>query len=120
MTRTIIHDKLPEFSRKTKSILDDALREASSDALRDARTHAPYLKGGLRSDSDTKSVGNLKWRISFWKEYARFQEFGGDDKRKIRNYTWPNVGAHFLKNAGDEQVKRLKLLIKKHAMRVRV
>jgi hypothetical protein len=115
----IVNNKLPEFTRSMKNVMDDAMKEAASDGIRDAKDHAPFLHGDLRADSDVKKISNLKWRISFWAEYARFQEFGGDSKRKVKNYTWPGVGAHFLKNAGDEQVNKLKMIYKKHALRAR-
>lgn len=115
-----IVNKLPQFRKNMLSVFDDALREGSRDILIDAKEKAPYKKGGLRSDSLVKQVGLLKWRVSFYKEYARYQEFGGDDKRTVKNYTTTGTGKHYLKDSGDAMVKKLKSIIKKHNTRIKV
>jgi hypothetical protein len=38
--------------------------------------------------------------------YARYQEFGGDGRRVVRNYTTPGTHAHYLKQSGDAVSKR--------------
>lgn len=117
----IIIDKMPRFKSSLNDVLNDALREGARDILIDAKTKAPFKKGGLRSDTETKGIGKLKWQVSFFKEYARFQEFGGDSKRKVRNYSTPGTGKAYLKNAGDNVSKnRMLEIIKKHLMRARV
>ncbi len=115
-----VNDKLPAFKRSLDNVLDDAFREAARDLLINAKTRAPFDKGGLRSDTEIKKVKERHYRVSFWKEYARFQEFGGDSKRKVRNYKTSGTGKGFLKKSGDEQAKKLNLIIRKHTQRVRV
>lgn len=115
----IIIDKMPAFTRSLYNVLDDALRESGRDVLINARTKAPFDKGGLRSDSDVSSQGRLTQRISFWKEYARFQEFGGDGNRTVRNYSHSGTGSHYLKDSGDEQAKKMPMILRKHAQRAR-
>lgn len=115
-----VNDKLPAFKRSLYNVLDDAFKEAARDVLINAKTKAPFDKGGLRSDVEVKKVLPLHYRISFWKEYARFQEFGGDSKRKVKNYKTSGTGKGFLKTAGDEQAKKLDMTIRKHAQRARV
>jgi hypothetical protein len=112
-------DKLPSFSRSAYEVLNDALKEGGRDILINARTRAPYDKGGLRADSIVESVGILKQRVSFWKEYARYQEFGGDSKRRVRHYSTSGTGAHYLKTAGDIQRDKMNAVFKKHAGRAR-
>jgi hypothetical protein len=114
-----IKDRLPQFSRSLYSVFNDAYREASTDTLINAKIKAPYHKGGLRADSNNKQMSILHWRVSFWKEYARFQEFGGDGRRKVRNYTTAGTDKGFLRTAGDEQAGKLTMTLKKHAMRAR-
>lgn len=114
-----IKNKMPTFERSAFDVLDDALKEGARDGLISAKEHAPFDKGGLRGNTDITRQGAHGWRISFWIEYARFQEFGGDSKRSVRNYTTGGTGAHYLKNAGDEQVAKLKTLFKKHGGRAR-
>lgn len=120
MSRVTIDDRLPAFKMKLRNAYDDALGETAKDALIDAKNHAPYAKGGLRREASAEQVVSLKWRISFWIEYARFQEFGGDSRRRVRNYTTAGTGAHFLKNAGDKATDKLRSTLMKHGLRVRV
>lgn len=114
-----VDNKLPSFTRNMYVTLNTALADASRDVLIDAKTNAPFRKGQLRGDSSFKDVGILKWRISFFKEYARFQEFGGDGKRVVRNYTTAGTGRDYLKNAGDKQRIKLIATLKKHLSIVR-
>jgi hypothetical protein len=116
---TIINDKMPSFTRSLYNVLDDALREGARDTLINAKDKAPFSKGGLRSESEVKKNTNLSWRISFWIEYARFQEFGGDSKRRVRKYSHSGTGAHFLKNSGDEQATKMNMILRKHSQRAR-
>lgn len=116
---TIIRDRLPQFRGNLNLVLDDAFREGSRDILIKAKTKAPFLKGGLRKDTGIKRVSNLKWRVSFWSEYARYQEFGGDSKRTIRRYSTAGTGKHYLREAGDEVATKFKLTVRKHAARAR-
>jgi hypothetical protein len=115
----IIHDRLPQFKGKLNLVLDDAFREGSRDILIKAKTKAPFLKGGLRKDTDVSKVEAFKWRVSFWSEYARYQEFGGDSKRRVRRYSTAGTGSHYLKNAGDEIASKFKMTVRKHTARVR-
>jgi len=113
----MIIDKMPQFKQSMYSKMNDALREGARDTLINAKTKAPFDKGGLRAETEIKQAGVLKWRVTFWKEYARFQEFGGDKKRRIRNYTTPGTSKGFLKSSGDEQAKKITATFKKHAGR---
>lgn len=115
-----ISNKLPAFKRSLDNVLDDAFREAARDTLINAKNKAPFDKGGLRSETEIKKVRTGHYRVSFWKEYARFQEFGGDSKRKVRNYKTSGTGKGFLKKAGDEQAIKLNMIVRKHVQRVRV
>ncbi len=112
-------DKLPMFSVSAKRVLDDALREGARDTLIAAKTKAPFKAGQLRGDTEVKAVGKLTWRVSFFKEYARFQEFGGDGKRTVRNYSASGTGKAYLKSSGDEQARRINMIFMKHGKRAR-
>jgi len=118
MTVRVIN-RLPQFSRSAESVLNDALREGASDILLNAKNKAPFRKGGLRSDTWIKSPSKLVQRVSFWKEYARFQEFGGDGRRVVKKYTTAGTGKAYLKTAGDNVVRRMPSILKKHAGRAR-
>ena len=136
-----ITDKMPQFKRSMESVFNDALREGARDILINAKTKAPHNKGGLRSDTDIRNISHLKWRISFWKEYAGAQEAGQMTVRKnraltfdggktfftlkkgiykFRKYTTPSTGKAFLKTAGDDIRLKLDGIFKKHAQRAKV
>ena len=119
MSKVTIDDRLPQFSRSLENMLDSALRSGARDILIDAKNNAPFKKGHLRSDSSVKKNERLSYRISFFKEYARFQEFGGDGKRTVRNYTTAGTRKRYLSRAGDDGVKRLQRTIKTYAKRAR-
>lgn len=116
----VVVNKLPKFQKSVHSVLNDALGEGARDGHIKAKTTAPFDKGPLRADSDHRMIIPLLWRISFWKEYARFQEFGGDSKRRVRNYSTSGTGKGFLKSAGDEQADKIVMKFKKHSVRVKV
>ena len=113
-----IDDRLPEFAQLSKAVLADALQEGARDILEAAKTKAPFLKGGLRRQSGISVPDRLKRRISFDVEYARYQEFGGDSRRRVRKYTTPGTGAHYLESSGDDVAKRMPFILKKHSSRI--
>jgi len=119
MNKVTVNDKMPQFKRSLYNVLDDAIREAGRDTLIKAKNNAPFAKGDLRKNSIVDKVVPLKYRVSFWIEYARYQEFGGDSKHTIRKYTTGGTGKHYLKRAGDEEAKKLTMTIKKHTQRAR-
>lgn len=113
-------DNLPRFRNSVVNVLDDAISEAARDTLITSRRRAPFSKGPLRSSSETHRVKLLHHRVSYWLEYARYQELGGTATRRIRHYTTAGTGKGFLKKSGDEQVRKLNMTLRKHAMRARV
>lgn len=114
-------NKLPAYKVRLYQVLDDAVRETSLDILIKSKNKAPYGEtGDLRADTEHKQIVPMKWRVSYFKEYARFQEFGGDSTRRVRNYTTPGTGKAFLKSSGDQAVINLKANVKKHSVRARV
>lgn len=116
-----VENKLPLFSTQVSIVMSDAMREGARDTLVNSRTKAPFRKGHLRAESDTYMIGTpLSWRISYWVPYARFQEKGGDSRRRVRNYSTPGTGAHFLKSAGDSTAARIRIIFIKHSGRIRV
>lgn len=117
MTVKVI-DNMPQFKVQLYMKLNDAVQEAASDTIENARVKAPFKEGVLRADKRVLHPQRLVYRVEFDAPYARFQEFGGDGTRKVRNYTTPGTGAHFLKTAGDEQYVKLIAKVKKHLERV--
>lgn len=115
----MIDNRLPQFQLSARKVLGDALKEGAKDTLITARKKAPFKKGHLRSGSDFKQNAPLVERITFWEEYARFQEFGGDGKRTVKRYSTSGTGKGYLKKSGDAQAKKLVLTFAKHGKRAR-
>lgn len=115
-----IEDYIERFGRSAINELDNAVREGAVNILVASKGKAPFDKGGLRSDTETKQIKKMHWRVSYWKEYARFQEFGGDKKRIVRNYTTAGTGKHYLSKAGDDETNNLKARLRVYAQRARV
>ena len=117
--KVIIEDNMNSFVASAHGVMDDAVREGARDILVAAKTKAPLDKGGLRSDTAIKRIGAIIYRVSFFKEYARYQEFGGDANRTVRRYTTPGTGKHYLKSSGDAVADRLRSIFRKHGGRAR-
>jgi hypothetical protein len=122
MNNVRIINKLPQFTKSMESVLGDALREGARDILIGAKTKAPFQKDGLRSDTEITSPKKLTQRVSFYKEYAGYQEFGQrrDGSHKVKKYTTAGTGKHYLKDAGDKVVTRMPGILKKHGLRAKV
>lgn len=118
MSRVIIDDKMPQFKRSNLAMLETALRDGAAQILVKAKTKAPHDKGGLRSDSLARKAGVLHQRVEFNTEYARYQEFGGDNKRTVRKYTTGGTGKHYLRNSGDSVAKDMTRIISKYTKRI--
>jgi hypothetical protein len=119
MNHVTVNDKLPTFSKSAKAVLSDVLKEGARDILIKANNKAPYKDGHLRASKEIKALNPLHYRVSFWEEYARFQEFGGDAKRRVRNYTTSGTGKGYLKSSGDEVADKINRTFLKHAKRAR-
>jgi len=114
MSKLKINNKMPQFKRSVVNKLQIALREMGSEALRDSRSHAPFLHGALRGNSDIKFTDVLQMEISHYEKYAHFQHEGGDSKRTVRKYTHAGVGKKFLENAGRKQQAKFVVTVRKH------
>jgi hypothetical protein len=120
----IIQDKMPQMKRSIDSVMGDALREGCKEIIDLAISKTPLnLSGNLRADKGITSDGRLKmavwWGNSPASEYTLFQEFGGDKNRRVKKYTTPGTGAHFLKNAGDRVTMKMNSTFQKHGLRAR-
>lgn len=116
-TKLRVDDRLPFFKSRLYSHMDDAVKEAARDTIIKAKTNAPFKGGDLRASSDIKKRSFMSYRVRFWMEYARFQEFGGDSTRTVRDYTTPGTGKHYLRDAGDAQMDKMDRKLGKHARR---
>lgn len=109
-----VEDNLPTYKRRLYASYQNGLLEAARDILITAKSRAPFDDGRLRGTTQISTPRPFSKRISFLVEYARFQEYGGDGKRRVRQYTTPGTGAHYLKRSGDEGAQKLARTLKKH------
>ena len=68
----------------------------------------PYKSGALSATGISYTANNGMTSVAEFGNglaYGRYQEFGGDGKRVVQNYTTPGTGAHYLKGAGDSVAK---------------
>lgn len=91
-----------------KANISEALTAMATATVQRAKMLAPMsnleTRGDLRNSGRVDEVSQLEKAAVFGNEivpYARYQEFGGDGKRVVRNYTTPGTQAHYLKEAGD-------------------
>lgn len=86
--------------------LNNALDAMADAIMKNAIVTAPKKTGAMRNSSRVKRTGNTSREIVFGGgniPYAHYQEVGGYGK--IKNYTTPGTGAHYLQNAGDRVSK---------------
>lgn len=114
-----IEDNLPRYKKLALNLLDDALNEAADNVLDQSKRYAPFKKGGLRGSAYSETKRFLDKRIWYDIEYATYQHEGQrrDGSRKVRNYNEPGTGKKYLSRAGNEEMKRIKEVLKKHARR---
>lgn len=99
--------KIRELNIKNalKAMADATLQRAQMLApMSDIEGHAGTLRTtGLIEPSN----GGFTQTVQFGNgiPYARYQEFGGDGTRVVRNYTTPGTQAHYLRDAGNSVKK---------------
>lgn len=87
--------------------LNNALNAMGDAIMKNAMITAPKLTGKMRNSSRVKKVGTHSREIIFGGgdvPYAHYQETGGNGK--IKHYTTPGTGAHYLENAGNAVTKQ--------------
>lgn len=96
-----IINNIGKFSKEYFNALDRALNRIAIDIERLSKTQVPLDKGQLRASGYHRRLGFLNYRIIYNKEYARYQEFGGDDRRVVRHYTTPGTKKFYLRDPGN-------------------
>lgn len=114
-----VDNRINQFAASAKYEIDNAIRESAVNVLIASKQRAPFDKGGLRGDTETKRIIPMHWRVSYWKEYARFQEFGGDGRRVVRRYKTSGTGKRYLTTAGNNETSNLIARLKVYAKRAR-
>jgi hypothetical protein len=118
-------NKLNKFARENERAMDRALNAMAMDVERIAKETVPVKQGHLKSSGHHIRLGSLDWQVRFGyygpsTSYARYQEFGGDGRRVVRNYTYPGKKAHFLRDAGISVSKKIISYIREQAGGIRI
>lgn len=114
-------NKITEFARENEAAMDRALNKMSIDIERLSKEQVPFGKTGhLKASGRHERYGKLKYKTEFNREYARFQEFGGDEKRKVRRYSMPGKKAHYLRDPGVEVSKKAVEYFKQQVNSIRI
>lgn len=105
--KVTIEDNSGRFITASTQLLDTALERMSFDVKQIATIRVPFKDNGLQKSADNKRLGLLKHRVVFDKEYAAYQENARrkDGSRKVRKYTTPGTGPHYLENAAAQVTK---------------
>lgn len=131
-----IIDKMVEFATQNTDAMDRALGKMSADIERMAKQQVPVsatkamkraagsrvTRGGghLQSSGRTTRLGILSFAVIFNKEYAAYQEWGGDGKRVVRKYSTPGTKKFYLRDPGDLITSRGIEYIKNEASNIKV
>jgi hypothetical protein len=93
-------DRLRDFANSNGDAMDRALNRMAIDIERLSKMQVPVDKGHLRASGLHRRVSKLKYVVEYNKEYARYQEFGGDGRRVVRRYSQPGKKKFFLRDPG--------------------
>lgn len=120
MSKLTIVDNILKFTVEATKAFDRSLNRMAIDIERLSKQQVPHNKGQLKSSGFHRKVGTLKYEVVYNKEYARFQEFGGDGKRVVRNYSKPGKKAFYLRDPGDLVSSRSLQYIKNESSKIRI
>lgn len=92
--------------------ISNALTAVANAVLSRSKVLAPMsdlpTKGNLRNSGRYEKPEEFTRLVIYGNgvvPYARYQEFGGDGKRVVRNYTTPGTQAYYLRDASDSVAK---------------
>lgn len=118
--KTKIVNKIPSYKVQATASLDTSLGGLARDIQRDAKMQVPVKGGHLQDSIRAFKITNLHHRVEVKKEYAKFQEFGGDAKRRVRHYTTPGTKSRYLRDPFELIVKEAIPRIEKLISAIRV
>lgn len=120
MANAKIVNKLLEFAKENEGAMDRALNRMAVDIERLSKMQVPHDKGQLKASGYHKKEGRLHYTVGYNKVYARYQEFGGDGKRIVKNYSKPGKKKFYLKDPATMIAKRAVDYFKQEAKGVKV
>lgn len=109
----VVHGDSKTLLAQTKLNVKNALKAMADATLQRAQMLAPMSAieghaGTLRASGlVAESSDGLTVAVRFGNgiPYARYQEFGGDGVRVVKNYTTEGTQAHYLRDAGNSVAK---------------
>lgn len=110
-SKVTIKDKSATWLRMQLINFDNATRAMADATVRTSKVTAPLLTGKLRYSSRVERNAPLNYSAIYGGgdvPYAAYQERGmrRDGSHKVRHYTTPGTGAHYLRNAGNAIAKQ--------------
>jgi len=96
-----VTNNIKRFVAQNASAMDRSLNKMAVDIERLSKEQVPFRNGQLKASGKHLKRGFLKWQVEYDTVYARYQEFGGDARRVIRNYTLPGKKSFYLRDPGD-------------------
>lgn len=104
--KVTVKDNSATWLRMQLVNLDNATRAMADATVKTSKVTAPLLTGALRYSSRIERRAPLHYSAVYGGgnvPYAAYQERGmrADGSHKVRHYTTPGTGKHFLRNAGD-------------------
>ena len=115
-----IINKIGSFVKQHGEAMDRSLNRMAIDIHRLSAMRVPVKEGLLKGSARHFRVGFLHYRTLYNKEYAAYQEFGGDGHRVVRRYTTPGTGKLYLRRSGDEIKAKAMQYFKQESARIKV
>lgn len=114
-------DNIKKFAKENSMAMDRALNKMAIDIERLSKEQVPHGETGhLKASGKHEKAGYLDYKVSYNKVYARYQEFGGDGRRTVRNYSLPGKKAHYLRDPGRQIAQRVISYFMEQAASIRV
>lgn len=116
-TKIIILDHTPTFEEHNEHVCDIALGSMAQDVEMMAAFKVPVDTGALARYIRKLRISARHWKVTVNKDYAEYQERGSraDGSYRVRRYSRPGSGTHFLEDAGNIAKGRKNSYFKKAA-----
>lgn len=105
-------DNIMRFYKLTATSMDNAIGKMAKDVKQIASIRVPYLSGDLQASIKPVKKAMMHHRVEVGGggiNYAHYQEAGQrkDGSHRVRKYSTPGTGKHFLKDAGESVEKNV-------------
>lgn len=105
-------DNIMRFYKLTATSMDNAIGKMAKDVKQIASIRVPYLSGDLQASTKPVKKAMMHHRVEVGGgdiNHAHYQEAGQrkDGSHRVRRYSTPGTGKHFLKDAGESVEKNV-------------